>query len=433
MVEFSSRTAIKQRHAAIRQYLDRRQLYPFQIETEPSDDLGILVIIPCFDEPDLNRTLGSLAQCDPPGRDVEVLVVINGPEGMSETARQNNARVLHQVIDWASDSRAWLPAWLRVFSLMHDDFPARHAGVGLARKIGMDEAVGRIARTRSADGVIVSLDADCEVGRNYLNEIKNEFSVHADCPGVSIYYEHPLRGSESNALAEAIIDYELHLRCYVAGQRVSRFPYAFHTVGSAMACRGASYAKQGGMNRRKGGEDFYFIQKLVALGGYRSLNSTTVYPAARRSNRVPFGTGPAIQSSLGTDRALKTFSPEIFRELRVFCELVLDESPDQMGKQAKKLPTALAEFLQQQSFSDRLVEIQNNVAGSANFRKRVFRWFNAFRFLKFAQFASREYHPKIPVREAAIAIAASAGIFDRYDLMSNREYLSIFRKLDRAS
>jgi hypothetical protein len=250
---------------------------------------------------------------------------------------------------------------------------------------------------------------------------------------VSIYYEHSLTDDKCDAMREAIIDYELHLRCYVAGQRIARFPYAFHTVGSAMACRGSSYAEQGGMNRRQAGEDFYFIQKLVALGGYRALNSTTVFPAARLSNRVPFGTGRAMQDSLDADGALKTFSPEIFRELEAFCTLVLNVSPGQMTRQADQLPAALKEFLQEQNFPDRLAEIQRNVARPANFRKRVFRWFNAFRFMKFAQFASHEHHPKIPVGDAALQIAKLTGISGVPDSADNAAWLSIYRRLDRQT
>jgi hypothetical protein len=200
-----------------------------------------------------------------------------------------------------------------------------------------------------------------------------------------------------------------------------------------MACRGSSYAKQGGMNRRKGGEDFYFIQKLVALGGYRALNYTTVYPAARLSDRVPFGTGAAMQNSLNTDGSLKTFSPAIFRELGEFCTLVLDTQPSKMARQAEQLPAAMKEFLQQQKFSDRLAEIQRNVAGATNFRKRVFRWFNAFRFLKFAQFASREHHPKIPIGDAAMQISKLVGLSDLPSSADKKAWLSIYRRLDKHS
>ena len=431
MVEFNSRQAAAQRRETILRYLERRQLYPFQVRTEPSDDLRLLVVIPCFDEPDINVTINSVARCDYPGCEVEALVVINGPEGMSAAARDNNLGVVQQITGWGAGPGRELAEWLRVFAIRHENLPVERAGVGLARKLGMDEAVARVGRTSQADGLIISLDADCEVASNYLVQINEKFSDHPGCPGMSIYYEHAVPGHHNNPLHAAIIDYELHLRCYVAGQRLARFPYAFHTVGSAMACRASSYAEQGGMNRRQGGEDFYFIQKLAALSGYRALNSTTVYPAARLSNRVPFGTGPAMQNLLNAAESQETFSPEVYAELQAFCRLVLDSPPDRLMSGTEYLPETLQAFLQQQEFPARLAEIQSNVASAANFRKRVFRWFNAFRFLKFAQFASRESHPKVPVADAALQIARMAGICEARDSASNTEWLEIYRRLDR--
>ncbi len=111
--------------------------------------------------------------------------------------------------------------------------------------------------------------------------------------------------------------YELHLRYYIQGLRYSGFPYAFHTVGSAIAVKAFQYVKAGGMNRRQAGEDFYFVQKLVPLGGYFALNSTTVYPSPRESFRVPFGTGAAISRLMNNPgEEFLTYNFEAFRELR---------------------------------------------------------------------------------------------------------------------
>jgi len=40
-------------------------------------------------------------------------------------------------------------------------------------------------------------------------------------------------------------------------------PYAYHTIGSAFACRAEAYIAAGGMNRRHAAEDFYFLQQLA--------------------------------------------------------------------------------------------------------------------------------------------------------------------------
>jgi glycosyltransferase involved in cell wall biosynthesis len=411
----------------IDQYLKRRQLYPFQIAAEPSPNPGLSIVIPCFNEPDVGRVLASLSKCDPPDRDVEVLVVINAPDGATPAIAANNAFAKRQVAD------ATHPGWLQFHVIEHNRLPPAQAGVGLARKIGMDEAVGRMAGSDRCDGVIVSLDADCEVASDFMVRIDEAFRQFVDCPGVSINFEHRVAGHCGDPIHRAIIDYELHLRYYVAGQRLAGFPYAFHTIGSAMACRGSIYAQQGGMNRRQGGEDFYFIQKLVALGGYRSLNSTTVYPGIRISDRVPFGTGRAIRNALIDSEKLSTFAPSVFRDLKYFCEVVTDTPPGALRDNVMELPAPIAHYLDSVSFSDRLSEIERNVSSPAAFRKRIFRWFNAFRFLKFAQFASRHYYPKMQVAQAARELAKSGAIFDGGENLPTADLLLRYRQLDRAA
>ncbi len=95
-----------------------------------------MVVIPCFNEPDLLGSLESLAICDPPGCAVEVIVVVNSSVNSIEEVRLQNQRTL----EWAS---AWGRNHPEVHLLHFPDLPAKHAGVGLARKIGMDEAARR--------------------------------------------------------------------------------------------------------------------------------------------------------------------------------------------------------------------------------------------------------------------------------------------------
>ena len=105
-------------------------------------------------------------------------------------------------------------------------------------------------------------------------------------------------GAPGQALGQAGFDgiaaYELHLRYHVRVQKWIGFPYAFQTIGSAMAVRAWAYVKQGGMNRRHAGEDFYFLQKISWLGPISELSTVTVFPSPRLSGRVPFGTGKAV-------------------------------------------------------------------------------------------------------------------------------------------
>ncbi|MBU6402807.1 MAG: hypothetical protein KGS61_21005 [Verrucomicrobia bacterium] len=58
-------------------------------------DPGLVVTIPCLNEPDLIGSLQSLRACEPPECAVEVMVVMvvsNSPAGCEETIRANNER-----------------------------------------------------------------------------------------------------------------------------------------------------------------------------------------------------------------------------------------------------------------------------------------------------------------------------------------------------
>jgi hypothetical protein len=149
-----------------------------------------------------------------------------------------------------------------------------------------------------------------------LRSIERHFEKNPRSPGCSIYFEHPLDGPLDVKVYEAIAAYELHLRYYVHGLRYAGFPHAHHTIGSCMAVRADVYKQQGGMNKRKAGEDFYFLQKIFPLGAFTELTDTTVNPSPRGSDRVPFGTGKAVQAHLAGNK-ISTYPLEAFLDLKM--------------------------------------------------------------------------------------------------------------------
>ncbi len=73
------------------------------------------------------------------------------------------------------------------------------------------------------------------------------------------------------------------------------------------------------MNRRKAGEDFYFLHKIIPLGEFREVNTTCVIPSSRESDRVPFGTGAAMRKYVASNEStLLTYAPECFYDLKMF-------------------------------------------------------------------------------------------------------------------
>ena len=73
-------------------YLEKLALFPAQITDKPNDDLKLIVVIPCYDEPQLIRSLTSLKNCEQPNCIVEVIVVFN------ESESENEAKLV--VDDW---------------------------------------------------------------------------------------------------------------------------------------------------------------------------------------------------------------------------------------------------------------------------------------------------------------------------------------------
>ena len=273
-------------------YLEERALFPQYIIEAPDKDTGIIVVIPAYNEPGINKLLDSLARCTEPECRIEVIVVINAPDDAPAESLENNVTTFNNIESWKSENKS---CFFRLFSFVTEHSSIKGWGVGLARKTGMDEAIRRFNEIGRPDGVILNLDADCTVKKNYFLSVSRELLKKNDRSACSIYFEHPLSGTDyPEAIYIYITLYELHLRYYFQGLAYSGFPYVFHTVGSAIAVKALTYIKAGGMNRRKAGEDFYFVQKLVPAGGYFNLNSTVVYPSPRASSRVPFGTGVSI-------------------------------------------------------------------------------------------------------------------------------------------
>lgn len=382
---------------AVSYYFERFGFGPSQIAEAPHPNLGMVVVIPCYNEPNLLGALESLWKCERPESAVEAIVVINSGEGASTEIREQNLRTLNEASFWARED---CDRQFRVHLLHFPNLPQKHAGVGLARKIGMDEALRRFDSLNRLDGVIACFDADSICDPNYLVELERFFATHPKSPGCSIYFEHPLEPPPSSAplrgeseitapdldprIYEAITRYELHLRYYVQALRFAGFPHAYHTIGSSMAVRTEAYMKQGGMNKRQAGEDFYFLHKIIPLGNFGEVNIARVVPSPRASDRVPFGTGRAVRDYLESGE-FETYPLQAFCDLKELFAAV-EEDRLKPGLQTNLAPP-LQEYLKQQNFEAVIEEIRKNTSSSEAFRKRFFRWFDGFQAMKYIHHA----------------------------------------------
>lgn len=407
------------------------QKYGFQkpeLKAPPLSNTGIIVVIPCFNEPDIITSLNALNKAEKPNSTVEIIIVINHAENHSEEIKTKNIQTLTAIETWKNKTE--LNVDFHVIKAF--DLPIKHAGVGLARKIGMDEAVFRFDKVNQ-DGVIVCFDADSTCDVNYFKAIENHFNKHTKSPGAAIKFAHPIEGNDFNSKNyEGIIYYELFLRYYNQGLKYAKLPFAFHTVGSSMAVRSSAYQKQGGMNKRKAGEDFYFLHKIISLGNFTEINATTVSPSPRISDRVPFGTGKAINDWMDKEEDnYLTYDARIWQILKDFtaCIPILFQTTfDKIEFYNDHNNRHFIRFLKANNFEDDLLEIKSNSTDQQSFTKRFFVWFNAFRVLKLVHFLRDEQFPNQPIFEQAKIMAEKRGFYRKEN--STKDLLISYRKFE---
>jgi len=340
------------------------------------------------------------------------MVVLNSSSRTPREILAQNQATDHLTSQWI---RTHTDHQFRAHLLRHPDLPLKHAGVGLARKIGMDEALRRFHDLNRLEGVMACFDADCLCDPNYLVELDSHFTRHPRSPGCSIHFEHPLEGPLDPVIYEAVAAYELHLRYYIGAQRFAGFPFAYQTVGSAMAIRAGAYMKQGGMNKRQAGEDFYFLNKIIALGQFTELNATRVIPSPRPSDRVPFGTGKAVRARLENQDSgpAKSYPFQAFRDLRQFLGLApafYGMNKADIDSAVERLPESIRSYLQPLNISKSLLEMGRHTASASAFEKRIFRWFDAFQIMKFVHHARDHYFGAQEITEAAGELLRELGL-----------------------
>jgi len=393
------------------------------ISSGPVEGIKQVVVIPAYAEREIIlETLASLA--DNPAAFLDqtlVICVINNKEDALEAVRENNSktlRILNMIINRRcedlkdpqnineSDSHALrkiTDSGIRLgyidASSPEREIPQHEGGVGMARKIGMDMAL-RLLQNSADDELrlIMSLDADTLVQPDYLPEIRKAFSKKNVTTGV-ISYEHQM---PSDAIGlDAICAYEIFLRSWVWGLKYACSPYAFHSIGSTIVTTAEAYLTVRGMNRRAAGEDFYFLNKLAKVGAVCTIEGTRVYPSARISKRVPFGTGAAVEKIVQFENPeYGLYDPCVFVVLKLWLECMrtsfFSDAQEILAK-AKSIHHGLEEFLISRKFLSVWANIRSNVKNIRACERQFHNWFDGFETLKLINYLTRQYFPKIGI------------------------------------
>ncbi len=412
----------------IAKYLQTRCIKgPWEIAGVEKEGFVGAVVIPALAESrSLVATLASLAQnpADLLSRFL-ILVVVNHRQDAPLSDKVDNQQTL-QILAAKNPSFDTLRlAWVDAASAGLE-LPTRTGGVGLARKIGLDLTLPFLDYGESSP-LLISLDADTLVRPDYLPALTQHFQ-EAKASAAVIPFCHQQGGSDDEE--NAIQRYELFLRAYVLGLSRSHSPYAFHTVGSTMAFTAAAYVRAGGMNTRVAGEDFYFLQHLVKTGRVDQLRGTVVYPSARVSSRVPFGTGRSMLRLLAREEGVAlSYQTECFQILADWLNLIVQNthtSEEEIWTESRRISLHLADFLDRIQFPGVWHRLQKNFRTPATLLAGFHGWFDGLKTLKLIHHLSDGPFPRLPPEEVLPGLFKWAGCEPVYGI---RRQLAFLRKI----
>ncbi|MDP4282007.1 MAG: hypothetical protein Q8867_07625 [Bacteroidota bacterium] len=255
----------------------------------------------------------------------------------------------------------------------------RRHGVGWARKTVMDA----IEHQAEEKDIILSMDADVTFSEHYFSSIASNFSNHPEAVALAVPYFH--LPPEDPAAYRAILRYEIYMRMYSLNLWRIGSPYTFTALGSAMACPVFAYRAIGGMTPKMSGEDFYFLQKLRKYGKMIFWNPEKIYPEARFSDRVYFGTGPAmIRGNEGDWSSYPVYPYRFFDEIKTTTDLF----PDFFEKTQF---TGVVKFLQEQFLEeDPFQPIRRNAREKNQFVRACYEKFDGLRTLQYLKTRDKE-------------------------------------------
>jgi hypothetical protein len=338
-----------------------------------------------------------------------ILIVVNNRpskagtiESQSELDEQieNNAATLKWLESVSRDSPLSL-AWIDASSPGNELPP--WGGVGLARKIGCDSVLAYLLELNKSTNlhnfVFFSLDADALVSTDYLETVGHELRNYR-CAGGTIPFKH--QQADSTEGQAAIDAYEAFLHYYVAGLLWAGSPYAFHTIGSCLCFTADGYLRANGFSaRRRAGEDFYFCMELAKAGGICEIQKAMVFPSARISHRVPFGTGKRMADAiLNGEKDFLVYDFRVFVCLRDLLRAVtihVDKGTDGIFASLKN--PASREFLESRGFPGIWNRFQQQHKTRDALLAAFHRWFDGFVTLKYIHWLTEKEWPRRPLEE----------------------------------
>ena len=391
---------------AIDQYLAQYALLPMGCPELESEWQHVMVL-PCFDEDPLfiHRFAQSFKTAS-----LLLILVINRPVSSTPEANQAVKTALAALPSHPLQLGFNLHEVNPSFSILSIDLEALEGatpcnqGVGRARRVGCDVALTLIDRETVSSPWIYSTDADTEWDASLLSR-----AWPSEASAVSLPFTH--RATEDPALSHATLIYELTMHHYVLHLQAIGSPYAFHTLGSSCVIHSHAYAAVRGMPLRNAAEDFYLLNKLAKVGPVHCARGAGVSITSRQSNRVPFGTGPAVGRLLDAKDPCEVplfYHADCFavlgQLLQLFWHWSNEPETDTQAQLTEHLGTAVGADLQrlltQWGYQKALRHIHQAGRSDAARRQHIHTWFDGFKLLKVIHLLRDHHFPNLTLNEA---------------------------------
>ena len=366
----------------LQKYLKKNTLY----KTKPHKVLDIcnkfkfVINIPCFNEFEyIFKTLDSInGQCPNLLSQTLVVITINNSINECHYIKKNNSKTYEKLIN-----KRYLYKFIVLDCFSNQNaFKDKLAGVGLARKVGLDFSLQFI---KNLDSIFCLLDADTLIDKTYLKSINLKFKINNFNAAV-INFKH--QKSSNNIIEKGIRKYEDLLKEIALKIEKTGSPYGYVSMGSTIACNARTYISVGGMNIKKATEDFYFLQSIAKYTKVQKINKILVYPSSRAENRVYLGTGYRMDEYINNNGFKNlNYSDESYFEMSKILHIINLHWNDKTEFLIEELGNALniksMQFLTEKNIKEVLKKFKKNAKTKKQFLLFFNQWFDALTIMKF--------------------------------------------------
>lgn len=352
----------------LQKYLRKCRLLPIEPGPVVAGFRCAAVIPACDELEEIGNTLASLA----PGADDMVLLVVNHPADAPSRVKAASGELLRLLASGAFSCR----------NLFWIDAPDLTGGVGEARKLGMDAVIASCHAEQAERVILASLDADTVAEPDYFDAVRGCFERNPAASALSIPFSH--RPGATPEEERAIRSYEGVSGTLCRPPAPGRFAVCVPDGRFGVCSAGGSLCARRRHAGPQGGRGFLFPAGRRQNRPGRHRGRVLVHPSPRPSDRVPFGTGPAVRKLMAGE-APAEISDAAFAFLgRLLARAAGPGGLEEAELFLDQIDSCSADFLRQEGFPLIWPKVLANTPDRRDARLAAFHgWFDGLKTLRY--------------------------------------------------